>query len=181
MPSAMHISKWGPAFWHALHTAAYAYPVKPTTADRLYMKAFIISTGGVLPCKECCTHYTQYLRQRSMDQILKDRDSVAAFVVDVHNEVNKRQKPKKRVWEKDEAKARWTEDGRTSDEPENCPAFARVAAKPDSDSNSCSLTPWALLIVCLVVCGVLMYMLHQCRSLHSAKGKRVSVRRLRVA
>lgn len=175
MPSAMHISKWGPAFWHALHSAAYSYPREPSRSDKLYMKAFLISIGGVLPCRDCCNHYTDFLKTIRMDDILRSRKNLTEFIVDIHNNVNVRAEPSKRKWSVEEAERRWTEHGRSSPEQENCPAFTRHAGKP-----TLSITPWVLLLFSLIACGVLLYLLRHCRKHSSVGGKRVSVKHIRI-
>ena len=160
MPSAMHISRWGPAFWTALHTAAYSYPREPSPSDKLHMKAFLIGVGGVLPCKTCCRHYSDFLSSRNMHNIVASRDSVAQFCVDVHNQVNERQSPPKDTYTAKQAEIEWTEQGRSNPDDGNCPAFARTRSAQVE-----GYVAWFLLLLSSILNGVLGYMVYRCRKI----------------
>ena len=87
------IGTWGPCGWNFLHAMSFAYPVTPTLTERLEMFTFLHSFAKVLPCMRCRTHFTKllnvHLHTPSCDK-LDSRESLAVFLVDAHNMVNKR-------------------------------------------------------------------------------------------
>jgi hypothetical protein len=82
---------WGPKTWFFLESAAIAYPVSPSENQKLSAKNLIMSLQDLLPCEKCRINYseflTQYLKRNDMNSIVKDRDSLLSYIVDVHNDV----------------------------------------------------------------------------------------------
>ena len=58
------------------------------------MLAFLRSVGEVLPCRTCRAHYRRYVATHLAAGVaapaLLDRESLGRFVVDLHNDVNRR-------------------------------------------------------------------------------------------
>ena len=86
--------EWGAAGWRFLHACSWAYPVRPTFHEKRDMLNFLMSTGHVLPCSICRTHYNMYtkrhLTQGMESPALQSRAALTRFLVDFHNNVNER-------------------------------------------------------------------------------------------
>lgn len=91
---APRIAQWGASGWRFLHAVSFAYPDEPTFEERQRMFAFLWSVGHVLPCRRCRAHYESYLQAHHLTSAsataLRDRTSLSRFVVDLHNDVNRR-------------------------------------------------------------------------------------------
>ena len=89
----MHVSEWGPRAWAVLHTFAAAWKDNPTAADRRAMYAFLTSFGPALPCPKCGAHFQECVRRdvsSPESPVLASRQTLSQWLVDVHNEVNRR-------------------------------------------------------------------------------------------
>lgn len=174
----MHITQWGPAFWGALHTAAYSYPRlgpdenSPTEEDKTAMKSFITAIGGVLPCKHCCNHYQQQLELESLDSAVSNREQVTQLIVRLHNGVNR--SLGRTLWSTEDARRYWTEDGRSESGETHCPAFTtRVGSR-------CAISgvgQWVLVTAGAVLVAALGWMLYQCRKAAAGGrgGRRITI------
>lgn len=85
---------WG-IFWTVLHCISLNFPVSPTADDRQRYKAFFESLQWVLPCKSCRESYAKFIHARGKPTHLttatmKDRESVARWMYEVHCAVSKR-------------------------------------------------------------------------------------------
>jgi hypothetical protein len=82
---------WGPKTWFFLESAAMAYPVSPTDNEKTSAKYLLLSLRDMLPCETCRINYTSYLKEtldgNYLDDVVKDRDSLLTFIIDVHNDV----------------------------------------------------------------------------------------------
>ena len=81
---------WGAAAWRFLHCVTLTYPQRPSWRARQDMKDFLHSLGPILPCRLCRTHYQSFLRQHPVDSALKNRVTLVQWMMDLHNEVNRR-------------------------------------------------------------------------------------------
>lgn len=52
------------------------------------MHDFLQSLGRVLPCKKCRPNYEKYISDHPFD--LRSRDHLVRWMIDLHNDVNKR-------------------------------------------------------------------------------------------
>jgi len=88
------LAQWGPAGWTFLHSIGFSYPeATPTVEEKESMYKFLVHTGAVLPCRRCRRHYAAFVRARLSDPycaVLADRESLSRFLVDLHNDVNRR-------------------------------------------------------------------------------------------
>ncbi len=182
MPSRMHISEWGPNFWAALHTSSFAYPRfgasadEPTQRDVDAMFNFLHSISGVLPCKKCCAHFADFLREKQpvMGDVLSSREALARFVVEAHNAVNRRQQPPKPEWTYEQALEYWTVEGRGDPEEGSCPVFThRVRTR--SGGSPCEFnTSWALALLVVAAVGAGAFMLGRSYKLEAhGRGRKV--------
>jgi FAD-linked sulfhydryl oxidase len=87
---------WGPHLWYYLHTAAANYPKRPSKDQKNNMKQWLVSLTTTIPCRDCSNHYGSYINKHrhSLDEICGDRDKLFNFLVDCHNNVNKRNNKK---------------------------------------------------------------------------------------
>jgi hypothetical protein len=81
---------WGPHGWKFIHFITMGYPETPTEEDKKTYKKFFEMLGSVIPCKICGDHYNSHIKKHPIDdKILKDKDSLMAWGVEIHNIVNK--------------------------------------------------------------------------------------------
>lgn len=100
---------WGKPFWQTMHYVALKYPSNPTETDKMTYINFYNILGDVLPCEPCRKHYKKMLQDYPMDDtVLKDKDSVFAWTVFLHNQVNKR--INKKIYTVEEAKRLYTHE-----------------------------------------------------------------------
>lgn len=90
---------WGPPAWKFIHLLTLNYPNKPTFQDKYNYKQFILSLQKVLPCETCSKHFEENIQNSNFEDILKSRESLFEWFVDVHNSVNKQNK--KNEWSYD--------------------------------------------------------------------------------
>ena len=83
---------WGPPAWKFIHLLTLNYPNKPTFQDKYNYKQFILSLQKVLPCETCSKHFQENIQNSNFEDILKSRESLFEWFVDVHNSVNKQNK-----------------------------------------------------------------------------------------
>lgn len=92
---------WGPHFWEVMRCVAYNYPNTPTITDKRNIKNFYLDIQNALPCKTCQKNYITHLRVYPIDDGLKNRASLMAWVETIYNETkkiiaNKKQEREKR-------------------------------------------------------------------------------------
>jgi len=81
---------WGPHVWKALHLISFAYPNDPTEKQKKTYKSFFETFYGVLPCSICSNNYKKHLEEIPLtNDVMKNRDSLVKWVIDIHNLVNK--------------------------------------------------------------------------------------------
>ncbi len=91
----MLTSVWGPSMWHYMHTMSFNYPIKPSSDDKKYYRAFIENLQHVLPCKHCRINLKSNLKALPLKAChLKDRASFSRYVYNLHETVNKMLKKK---------------------------------------------------------------------------------------
>jgi hypothetical protein len=81
---------WGPDVWRGINAIVRFYPENPTDLDKIEYRNFLESFKTVLPCNICKEHYTNYLSKIDWDSVLFNRFTIVKFVIDLHNDVNKR-------------------------------------------------------------------------------------------
>lgn len=82
---------WGPHVWRFLHVAAALSP--PRSGARHKWRAVLEALRVALPCPECTGHYQAWHRAhpfRVMMSGTATRRAAMAWVLDLHNDVNKR-------------------------------------------------------------------------------------------
>lgn len=86
---------WGPAAWTFLHSASLAYPRIAGPEVRRHMDALLESLRHTLPCADCRAEWTALLarergRRRGGDLPTEGARALQRFLVDAHNNVNRR-------------------------------------------------------------------------------------------
>lgn len=82
---------WGKSYWDMSHYLTMAYPENPTEDDKNNIKQYFTLLQNILPCENCRKHYKQNLADHPLtDDILSSRYKLITWLVDLHNEVNKK-------------------------------------------------------------------------------------------
>ena len=81
---------FGPHMWFTLHSISFFYPENPNTNDMLLYKEFYEKFSNFIPCKKCSVHYNLYVHNYPIDGYLNTRESLARWVVNLHNSVNRK-------------------------------------------------------------------------------------------
>ena len=93
---------WGPNGWKFMHSIAAFCPLLPNEDERLHYKTFFESLQHVLPCKACSESYKKNLKVLPLtDELLKNRETILNWTIDIHNLVNK--ELNKKIYTKEEA------------------------------------------------------------------------------
>ena len=82
---------FGPIVWTIFHLMSFSY--EPTNEqDKQNMKNFILSTGNILPCDACRTHFLENintpLNGQTLDTALNSSETFQKYIYDFHNLVN---------------------------------------------------------------------------------------------
>ena len=96
----MNPEVWGPGAWTFLHSITLYYPINPTNEQKIYHKDFFENLQNILPCPTCAKHYQENLKKFNLDEALESKDKLTKWLIDMHNEVNK--KNNKRIYSYDE-------------------------------------------------------------------------------
>ena len=88
----MNKNIWGPSGWLFMHSISFQYPENPTEEDKNNYKVFFESLKNTIPCPKCREHYSENLKQKPIQ--LNSRDELIQWVIDIHNEVNKKNSKK---------------------------------------------------------------------------------------
>ena len=86
----MNPELWGPHAWLFLHAVAESYPEKPKVAEQNNIVIFFDSLQHALPCPKCGVHYRQMLEESPVREHVSSKETLVAWLVDIHNKVNKR-------------------------------------------------------------------------------------------
>ena len=81
--------QWGAPGWKFLHAVTFAYPRYPSERTKYRFFGFFKMLKYVLPCPKCRKEFAIESRNLTM-KTMKDRDSLARWLVSVHNSVNRR-------------------------------------------------------------------------------------------
>ena len=85
--------EWGPAYWRVAHSVTWLYPEQnPTQQQQDRVRLFFELLPDLLPCPLCGNHFreTTATVHPITEQVLSSRSTLARWLVDVHNEVNRR-------------------------------------------------------------------------------------------
>jgi hypothetical protein len=87
-PNGMGLYK---GLWDTLHLYAHNFPDNPSELEKHSASNFYRSFSGAISCvNPCRVHYHQYLETYPIENYLDSRSSLKQYVVDLHNDVNKR-------------------------------------------------------------------------------------------
>lgn len=86
----MDVNFWGPSAWRFLHSITFAYPECPEAAQKKDMTQFLVALAGVLPCTFCRKHYTTWLAEHPLSDVVNNWQNLSHWMVNLHNNVNKR-------------------------------------------------------------------------------------------
>lgn len=83
---------WGRQAWHFIHMVALSYPEQPTDEDKENYTRFLKSLEFALPCSICGEHFRENMEKHPPR--LNSRQQFFEWTVDIHNEVNRKNKKK---------------------------------------------------------------------------------------
>lgn len=86
----MEPEEWGPTFWPVLHTVSFYYPDSPSEEEMEAARDFFFSLSYLLPCDECCAHYSTLLDTNPIEPALVGRQELSRWVYNIHSLVNQR-------------------------------------------------------------------------------------------
>lgn len=87
------IGSWGPVAWGFLHRVASTYRGAGNKVQKDAMKTVLENLAPLLPCPVCGHHWKKQLEASPLtDDVLATRESLFAWLVDRHNEVNEMSK-----------------------------------------------------------------------------------------
>jgi hypothetical protein len=97
---------WGRTTWDALFLLASDFPHVRDCADdepftpheverrRKAWRRILLALPDALSCPQCGEHFRRYTERRSVDEALRDRDTLMRWLYEAKNEVNRRRKRK---------------------------------------------------------------------------------------
>lgn len=86
----VNIEYWN-SYWKCLHFLSFIYPDKPSDNNKKEIKKLLGKMkGDGISCPQCRQHFINYLQKLNVDEIVKSKDSLFNFFVDLHNSVNKK-------------------------------------------------------------------------------------------
>jgi hypothetical protein len=148
------VAEWGPAAWKFLHAVTFSYPETPSLNEQVAVEQLFASLRYVLPCAQCRTHFEAELRAHPPDT--RSRATLSAWLVDLHNRVNRRLG--KRTVTYSEAQAAFSAQcGRACAEEDAEPAAAARhgrQARSGGGSGSASTTTATRALALIVAIGV---------------------------
>jgi hypothetical protein len=81
---------WGPHLWKALHMISVGYPNEPSDEQKKNYRTFFEQLYQIIPCSICSNNYKRHLKELPItDDTMKNRQTLAKWVIEVHNIVNK--------------------------------------------------------------------------------------------
>ncbi len=146
---------WGTPYWQVIHAVTFLYPAEnPTDDDKERIRVFMALVPFILPCPLCGMHFIETLEKSPLtDDVLASRDSLSRWMVEFHNNVNRRLGKSEVAY--DLVQKFYTEDSKIELRPE--PKKPEVTAP--------TLLPWQWLMIVLFVAmllaiGVLGWKVH---------------------
>ena len=85
---------WGPSGWTFLHTITLNYPNNPNDEIKMKYKELFENLQYTLPCEKCAIHYKENLKKYPLEPVLESKELLVKWLIDIHNEVNKKNKKK---------------------------------------------------------------------------------------
>lgn len=80
---------WGPYFWATIHLAALGAPATLDSTQVSGYRSFYTALPWVIPCQSCSEHLKENLKRMPLtDEVLKGSDTLFAWTVELHNQVN---------------------------------------------------------------------------------------------
>ena len=77
------MDEWGPILWKEMHLKTFETPM-----DKLTILEYFNRIPERIPCDKCKKHYTAYIRRNPIPT--DNRDDLIHWLIDLHNDVNKR-------------------------------------------------------------------------------------------
>lgn len=78
------------AIWKSLHNLSFKYSDKPSDKSQKLIFNLLTQVITKIPCVECRRHYQGYIKNYDMDNICKTRVILILWLIELHNNINKR-------------------------------------------------------------------------------------------
>lgn len=88
-PTVLNKENVGRQTWELMNMYAFSFPIQPSAEQIQGAKQFFESIGYLFPCENCQFHYRQMFYS-SFPFHTCTRETLSRWVVDIHNQVNKR-------------------------------------------------------------------------------------------
>ena len=85
---------WGPSAWTFLHTITINYPNNPNYEIKMKYKELFENLQHTIPCEKCAIHYKENLNKYPLEAALESKELLVKWLIDIHNEVNKKNNKK---------------------------------------------------------------------------------------
>jgi hypothetical protein len=85
--------QWGPAYWRVAHSITWLYPDNnPSPQQKQHIRLFFQLLPDLLPCPLCGNHFRETTASVHplTEEVLGGRKTLTQWLIDVHNEVNRR-------------------------------------------------------------------------------------------
>lgn len=90
----MDPSFWGRSTWKYLHTLTFAYPMNPSSEDKIKMVNYFNQLPEFLPCSDCANSFRLYLQYIPIHEYVDNTYSLVYWLYTIHFIVNKKLKKK---------------------------------------------------------------------------------------
>ena len=93
--------KYWNIFWNCLHYISYIYPDNPSDSDKFQITEMvkIMSINGI-SCPYCRKHFNIWASKHNINNYYNSKSDLKMYFIDLHNDVNKRNKKKILSYEK---------------------------------------------------------------------------------
>ena len=136
---------WGPSGWRIIHFICYGAPANLRTEHKVHYATFLRAMGNVLPCGTCRMHFAENLEKHPLtEEVLATRDSLFAWSVEMHNEVNRMHG--KREWTPEEAVRELLKKEEPQEQPQ--PTRTQTRARAPQWAWMVAMAVLLLLVLC---------------------------------
>jgi hypothetical protein len=153
----MKTSIWGSSAWTFLHAISFAYPEDPSPEHKEAALNMFSSLQLLLPCGECCSHYCSTFQRSELSSHLHSREAFSKWLVEFHNQVNRRLKKPEYSYEK--AKQIFLNDEATCAIQSPCGEDHKLQTLEKSKLET--QNPWILGTACVLLILLIVYIVRK--------------------
>ena len=90
MKEIVNTKEWSRGLWRFIHCMCSVYSNTPSEPEKISAIKFIESLEYIIPCSECRIHYSNYIKNYNLSDIVSAGQKLETWFFDFHNDVNKR-------------------------------------------------------------------------------------------